>query len=396
MRTIGVVTVNRSDYGILLPVLRDIQRDPELTLHLMVAGAHLSPEFGSTVGMIEADGFPIGERIEMLVSSETPEGIAKSMGLGMLGFAQAFARLRPDVLLVVADRFEMHAAALAALPFKIPVAHLHGGELSEGAFDDALRHSMTKLSHLHFVASRAYARRVIQLGEEPWRVTVSGAPALDHLRMITLLEPEELSARWGVPLDPPPLLVTYHAVTLEYETTEWQIEELFGALEAAGRPIVFTLPNPDTGGRLIARRIRDFVARHPSARLVENFGTVGYFSLMAHVAAMVGNSSSGIVEAPSLGLPVVNIGTRQQGRVRAANVIDVGCRREEIVEGIRRATDPAFRASLRGLANPYGHSGAADVIVRRLRDVPLDQRLLMKCFADAAPMESSSALLEAA
>ncbi len=383
MRTIGVVTVNRSDYGIALPILRRIKEDAQLTLHLFVSGAHLSPEFGLTVRAIEADGVPIGSRVEMLEPSDAPEGIAASMGRGVAGFAEAFARNRPDLLLVVADRFEMHAAALAALPFTIPVAHLHGGELSQGAFDDALRHSITKLSHLHFVAAEPYAQRVVQMGEEPWRVTVSGAPSLDHLRTMPLLTPEALRARWSLTLEPAPLLVTYHPVTLEHEATEWQVGELLAALEAAGRPIVFTLPNPDTRGRAIARMIRAFVERHPEARLIESLGTQGYFSLMACAAAMVGNSSSGIIEAPSFGLPVVNIGTRQEGRIRGENVIDVGYGREEIVRGIRDATDPALRARLRGLPNPYGDGHAAEIIVDRLAHIPLDRRLLMKRFVDA-------------
>src|SRR5215213_260435 len=186
MRTVCVVTAARSDYGIYLPVLRKIEADPELRLHLIVSGMHLAPEFGLTVKAIEADGFEIAERVEMLVASDSPEAVAKSMGLGAIGFAQTYSRLRPDILLVLGDRFEMHAAALAALPFKIPVAHIHGGELTEGAIDDALRHSMSKLSHLHFVATEEYARRVVQLGEEPWRVTISGAPGLDNLDSIEL------------------------------------------------------------------------------------------------------------------------------------------------------------------------------------------------------------------
>jgi UDP-hydrolysing UDP-N-acetyl-D-glucosamine 2-epimerase len=281
------------------------------------------------------------------------------------------------------DRFEMHAAALAALPFKIPVAHVHGGELTEGAIDDALRHSITKLSHLHFVSTDVYARRVIQLGEEPWRVVVSGAPSLDHLRSLTLLTRVELEAQVGCSLEPAPLLVTYHPVTLEYEQTEWQVTQLLAALEAARRPLIFTLPSADTYARVIIRLVRAFVARQPQAHLVSNLGTRGYFSMMAYALAMVGNSSSGIIEAPSLGLPVVNIGTRQQGRIRAANVLDVGNSREEILRGIAAATMPAFRERLRGLVNPYGQGRAADIIVARLKETPRDERLLRKRFADA-------------
>lgn len=380
MRTIGVVTVSRSDYGIYLPILRRIQTDPDLNLHLIAAGMHLSPEFGLTVRSIEADGFEVRDRVEMLLSSDTPEAIAKAMGLGAIGFAQAYARVRPDILLVLGDRFEMHAAALAALPFKIPMAHTHGGELTEGAIDNALRHSMTKLSHLHFVATEVYAQRLIQMGEEPWRVTVSGAPSLDNLRTVKLLTRAELGARFGVRLDTDPLLVTYHPVTLEYEQTEWQMEELLEALQAFDIPVVFTMPNADPGGRLILQMIREFVRDRPTARLVENLGTQAYFSMMACAAAMVGNSSSGIIEAPSFGLPVVNIGSRQAGRIRAKNVIDVGYSRGEIVEGIRRTVASEFRATLKGLANPYGDGHAAERIVGVLRTVQLDEKLLVKRF----------------
>lgn len=381
-RTIGVVTVGRSDYGIYLPLLRKIQADPDLRLCLIVAGMHLSPEFGLTVKAIEEDGFQIAERVEMLLSSDTPEAIAKSMGLGTIGFAQAYGRFRPDILIVLGDRFEMHAAALAALPFKIPVAHIHGGELTQGAFDDALRHSITKLSHLHFVSTEEYARRVIQMGEEPSRVAVAGALSLDNLHSVKLLSLHELEAKYGLRLKRPLLLVTYHPVTLEYEQTEWQVEELLAALEICAMPVVFTMPNADTNGRLIEKKIMDFVRTHSSAQYVANLGVQGYFSLMSLAAAMVGNSSSGIIEAPSLGLPVVNIGSRQQGRVRAANVIDVGYDRDEIKRGIEKAVGAGFRASLRGLSNPYGDGHAADLIVSRLRTVALDDRLMVKRFVN--------------
>ena len=382
MRIIGVVTVARSDYGIYQSVLRRIQADPDLRLHLIVTGMHLSPEFGSTVKTIEADGFPIGDRVEMLLSSDSPEGIAKSMGLGTMGMAQAYARLRPDILVVLGDRFEMHAAAVAALPFKIPVAHIHGGELTEGAIDDALRHSLTKLSHLHFVSTQEYYDRVVQLGEEPWRVVISGAPGLDNLKDTKLLSRAELAKRLDLPIDQPPLLVTFHPVTLEYEETRRQIRELLAALSRFDFPIVFTQPNADTGGRVISRMFEEFVEGHPFARIVDNLGTEAYFRLMAIGAAMVGNSSSGIIEAPSFKLPVVNIGTRQQGRVRAANVIDVGYEMEEIFEGISRATQTTFRESLSTLVNPYGIGHAAEKIVDRLKTTVLDHTLIRKHFYD--------------
>lgn len=382
MRTIGVVTTARSDYGIYLPLLRAIQANPELRLQLFVSGMHLSPEFGLTVNMISADGFEIAERVEMLLSSDTPGGIAKSIGLGIIGFAQVYARSRPDILVVLGDRFEMYAAAIAALPFNIPVAHIHGGDVTQGAIDDALRHSMTKLSHLHFVAIETYARRVAQLGEEPWRITVCGEISLDILLTIKFLTKQELKAQYDIPDEPPPLLVTYHPVTLEYEQTEWQINELLAALDKFSLPIVFTMPNADMGNSIIRQKIDEYKQSRSNVWCLENMGTQGYFSLLHVAAAMIGNSSSGIVEAPSFKLPVLNIGSRQEGRIRAANVIDVGYTRKEIINGIEKAISEDFRNTLQGLVSPFGDGQAADRIVDILRGVDLNSRLLKKRFID--------------
>ena len=382
MKTIGVVTVARSDYGIYLPVLRKIQADPELKLQLIVAGMHLSPEFGLTVQSIEADGFEVSDRVEMLLSSDSPEAVSKSMGMGTIGFAQVFGRSRPDVLLVLGDRFEMHSAAIAALPFKMPVAHIHGGELTEGAIDNAMRHSMTHLSHIHFVTTEESRVRVMQLGEEESRVVLSGAPSLDNLHLTKLLEKEELEAQFGWNLTAPPLLVTYHPVTLEFEQTEWQVKELLAALEDCDRPLIFTGSNADTGGRIVGDLVREFADRRSQTWLVDNLGTTRYFSLMACAAAMAGNSSSGIIEAPSFGLPVVNIGSRQQGRTRGANVIDVGYTRQEISAGISAAMDADFRQKMKGIPNPYGDGQASQVIVEHLKSLTLGQDLIAKRFID--------------
>ncbi|MBI3320672.1 MAG: UDP-N-acetylglucosamine 2-epimerase (hydrolyzing) [Candidatus Omnitrophica bacterium] len=380
MRSIGVVTVSRSDYGILLPLLRGIHADPELALHLIVSGTHLSPEFGLTVRAIEEDGFPIAERVNMLLSSDAPEGTATAMGLGMIGFAQAYARTRPDLLVVVGDRFETHAAVAAAVPLTIPVAHIHGGESTEGLIDELFRHSITKMSHLHFAATSRYAQRIMQMGEEPWRVVVSGAPSLDTLRACRLLSKDALQRQCGVNLEISPLLVTYHPVTLESDQTESELGELLAALRDTDRPSVFTYPNADTHGRRIIDRIRAFEQESPRAHVVVNLGTQAYFSLMSHAAAMVGNSSSGLIEAASFKLPVVNIGNRQGGRDAAANVIHVGSSRTDILGGIQRALSPEFRESLAGLVNPYGDGAAAARILKTIKEVPLDRRLLIKRF----------------
>ncbi len=382
MRTIGVVTVGRSDYGNYLPVLRQIQSEPGLELRLIVSGTHLVSEFGSTYRAIEEDGFEIDDRVEMLLSSDAPEGIAKSMGLGIIGFAQSYSACRPDLLLVLGDRFEMYAAVVAALPFKLPIAHIHGGEITQGAMDDALRHSITKLSHLHFVSTEDYRRRVLQLGEESWRITVSGAPGLDNVRSTPILDRRELELLVGMELGKKPLLVTYHPVTLEYEQTESQTVELLAALNRSGLPVVFTMPNADTNGRIITKAIEDYVAGHQDSRLVDNLGNQGYFSLMSLASAMVGNSSSGITEAGYFNLPVVNIGNRQLGRIRTGNIIDVGYSRDEISTGIRQAISKEFRQTAAAVVSPYGDGKAAERIISVLNQCSLDDRLIIKKFVD--------------
>jgi UDP-hydrolysing UDP-N-acetyl-D-glucosamine 2-epimerase len=380
MKTIGVVTVGRSDYGIYLPVLKLIKSQPDLSLRIFAAGMHLAPEFGCTAGAIEEDGFEIAERVEIRPSSDTPAAVSEAMGRGTIGFAQAYTCQRPDLLLVLGDRFEMHSAVVAALPLKIPVAHIHGGELSEGAIDDALRHSITKMSHLHFVATETYGNRVIQMGEEPWRVVISGAPALDNLKTIELPTRAQLAKDYALREEESFLLVTYHPVTLEHEQTEEQMTALLQALGESEMEVVFTYPNADTGNRAIIQLIGEYVAGNSRARTFVNLGTQGYFSMMKHAAAMVGNSSSGIIEAASFRLPVVNIGNRQRGRLRAANVIDVGYSRSEIVAGIRQALAPDFRARLDDLVNPYGDGHAAERIVETLQAVELNDKLLLKHF----------------
>jgi len=375
-----VVTTSRADYGAYRPLLDAIQNEPALKLFLMVSGMHLSAQHGRTVRAIEKDGFDIADRIEVLLSSDTPEGISKSVALGVIGFAQSFGRWRPDILVVLGDRFEMHAAALAALPFRIPVAHISGGELTEGAIDDALRHSLTKLSHLHFPATEEYARRIMQLGEEPWRILVAGEPSLDQLRTLQLLTREELEKRFSLRLGGPFVMVTFHPVTLEYEQAEEQVAELLSGLDASGMPAIFTMPNADTGNHVIREKIQQFVAEHADSRLVDNFGTHAYFSMMKLAAAMVGNSSSGILEAASFKLPVVNVGTRQGGRLRARNVIDVNCSRQDISRGIATALSPQFRMSLQDLVNPYGAGNASQTITERLRTVELGDKLIRKKF----------------
>lgn len=385
LRTIGVITTARSDYGIYLPVLRAIQEEASLNLRLLAGGMHLAPEFGNTVDAIERDGFTVDDRIELLLASDTPLGTAKSIGLGVMGFAESYARVRPDILLCLGDRFEMHAAVLAALPFQIPIAHIHGGEVTEGAIDDALRHGISKMAHLHFTSSEQYAARLKRMGEEPWRITVSGAPSLDNVRAVELLDRKTFTQRFGVPLDVDPILVTFHPVTREPNRTATKIDALLSALDRTHLPIVFTMPNADPSGRVISTRIRKFVEERSNGYILDNLGTQAYFSIMNIAAAMVGNSSSGIIEAASFGLPVVNLGTRQSGRTHSPNVIDeLNDEDPETIHcAIVRAADPNFKKSLRNMQNPYGEGRAANAIVTRLREVPLDDVLLKKRFHDA-------------
>lgn len=382
VRSIGVVTTSRADYGVYLPLLRTIEQDVDLELKLIVGGMHLLPEFGFTANAIESDGFVINQKVNLLSSSDYPKDIAQSMGVGTAGFAQAYFDSEPDLLLVLGDRFEMHSAALAALPFKIPVGHIHGGEVTEGAIDDALRHCITKLSHLHFAATEVYARRIKQLGEEPWRITISGAPSLDNLHSIKLLDRQTLQENLGFSLDVAPLLVTYHPVTLEYEQTEWQVSQLLEALEDSGLPIIFTMPNADTNGRVIHQMMKNFVKDRPKSCLVDNLGTQQYFSLMSFGSAMVGNSSSGMIEAAPFNLPVVNIGSRQKGRIRTNNIIDVSYTKSEILSGIRLATSKQFQEATCKVVSPYGDGHASERIVSVLKNVDLGDRLVTKQFMD--------------
>lgn len=391
MRSIGVVTVGRSDFGLYRPILRRIRSSPDVQLQLFVSGAHLLPEFGGTVDAIESEGFEIAARVDMLSSSDAPDAIAAGVGRGTIGFAHVFDERRPDILLLLGDRIEMLAPAVAALPSRIPIAHIHGGEATEGAIDDTIRHALTKLSHLHFVATEAYGARVIQMGEEPWRVTVSGAPGLDNVAALAVPTLGELEARVGIDLSRPYLLVTFHPVTLEQERTGEFVDELLAALASVEYGLVFTYPNADSGSRLIIERVRRFVNGRPRTVFLEDLGTDAYFGLMRHATAMVGNSSSGIIEAASFMLPVVNVGSRQRGRIRGANVVDVECDRRSIRAAIRRAGSAEFREALAGLVNPYGDGRAAARIVNVLASVALDT-LMPKRFHDLSGTQMASCM----
>lgn len=380
MRTVGLVSCGRADLGYLLPLMRAVAAEPSLSLQVIATGMHLAPEFGLTVRQIEEAGFHVDHRVESLLSSDTPEGVGKSIGIGTMGFAQLFGGWRPDLLIVHGDRFDTLPAALAALPHRIPVAHLAGGDVTEGAIDDAIRHAITKLSHLHFVELEALGQRVQRMGEEPWRVTVSGSLSLDTIRQTKPMAAHELEAAFRIPAGQRFLLVTFHPETLRADQTAHDLAEVLAALEQAGLPCVFTYPNADMGSRGIIASVNAYCARHAECRLVVNAGQRGYLSLMGHAAAMVGNSSSGIVEAASFQLPVVNVGDRQRGRLRPANVLDAPAQRQAIREAMQTAMGGQFRGGLLDLANPYGDGHAAERIVRRLEEVELNDRLMVKRF----------------
>jgi GDP/UDP-N,N'-diacetylbacillosamine 2-epimerase (hydrolysing) len=383
-RKICIVTGGRAEYGLLRWIMEAIRAAPDLRLQLIVTGMHLSPEFGLTWRDIERDGFHIDRKVEILLSSDTAVGVAKSMGLGLIGFGEALQQLQPDLLLVLGDRFEIFAAAAAALVANIPLAHVHGGETTEGAFDEALRHSITKMAQLHFVAAEEYRKRVVQLGEAPDRVFLVGGLGCDSIRKLPLLERAELESALGFRLGAKNLLVTFHAATLDGPVCEAQLSELLAALDRrADTHLIFTLPNADTHGRALSAMVEQYAAGRVNAHVCVSLGQTRYLSCLKHVDAVVGNSSSGLTEAPSFRIGTVNIGDRQRGRLRAASVIDCEPQRDAIAAALDQVNSPQFRARLAGVRNPYGEGGASEKIVAVLRSHPLSG-IVRKSFHDLA------------
>ena len=376
-RQIAVVTTSRADYSHLYWPLYDLARHPDVDLKLIVMGPHLSPEFGHTVREIERDGLEIAARIECLLSSDTDIGMAKTIGLATLSLADCLGQMRPDLILLIADRYEMLAPASVALALRIPIAHIEGGEISEGAIDDAVRHALTKMSHVHFTSTFAARDRVIALGEEEWRVHRAGAPSIDHLRRDTLLTREQLEAQLHVGLTQPSAVVAYHPVTIVRDTTQ-EADALFAALQEVPGQILFCYPNSDAGSRELIQRTEQFLAQRPDARVFVNLAALTYWSLLRQVDVMIGNSSSGIMETPSFALPTVNIGMRQQGRERAPNILDAAPEKADILAKVEVARSEPFRRSLDGMQNPYGDGHASETIVRVLTSVPLGEKLLIK------------------
>jgi UDP-hydrolysing UDP-N-acetyl-D-glucosamine 2-epimerase len=374
---IAVVTTSRADYSHLYWPLRDLFVHPRVDLRLIVLGSHLSPEFGRTVSEIEKDGFPIDAKIECLLSSDTDVGMAKTIGLATLSLADCLGQMRPDILLLIADRYELLAPASVALALRIPIAHIEGGEISEGAIDDAVRNALTKMSHIHFTSTFEARRRIIAMDEEEWRAHRAGAPSLDHLRRSTLHTREELESLLKIKLEKPSILVSYHPVTIARDTVQ-EAAPLFEALASPPGQILFCYSNADAGSRDLIARSRSFAASRASSHVFVNLDAVTYWSLLRQMDAFLGNSSSGIMETPSLALPTVNVGLRQHGRERARNIIDAAPSAPAILEALRIAKSEPFRESLHGMTNPYGDGFASEKIVQVLTTVPLSQDLLMK------------------
>lgn len=380
-RKICVVTGSRAEYGLLYWLMKEIQADPDLQLQIVATGMHLSPEFGLTYQVIEADGFTIAAKVEMLLSSDTPVGIAKSIGLGVIGFADTLDLLRPDILVLLGDRFEILAAAQAAMVARIPIAHIHGGETTEGAFDEGIRHAITKMAQWHFVAAEAYRKRVVQLGEAPDRVFNFGAPGLDHLQYLNWMDRVALEKSLAILLNSPTFLITYHPTTMGQQEPVAAMNELLAALdEFPDATVIFTYPNADTGGRALIERIDQWVVTNKHrAKAFVSLGQQRYLSLMREADVIIGNSSSGLTEAPALKKATVNIGDRQKGRLKASSIIDASEEKKLIVAATNKALSEEFRAGLPSIKSLYGSGDVSPRIKDTLKMAALQTQ---KAFFD--------------
>jgi len=381
-RTICIITGTRAEYGLLRWVIDGVQKSKKLKLQIIATGMHLSPEFGLTYKEIEKDGYKINKKVEMLISSDSPSGITKSVGIGMIGFSDAIKSLKPDLVLVLGDRFEMFAAVSAAMIARIPVAHCHGGEATEGLIDEPIRHCITKMSQLHFVASQEYKNRVVQLGEQPDRVFLVGGLGIDSINKIQLLNKEDLEKSIKFKFGKKNILVTFHSVTLENSTAEEQMHELLSALrELSSTNIFFTMPNADTDGRIIFKLIEDFVSKNVHSKAFVSLGQKRYLSMVKYVDAVVGNSSSGLLEVPSFKKATINIGDRQRGRTKAESIINCRPEKKSILEAIKKAYSNEFHKILKVVKNPYGKGGASKKIVNLVESVSL-KGIIKKQFYD--------------
>ncbi len=379
-RKICVVTGTRAEYGLLYWLMKEIEADKDLELQLIVTGMHLSPEFGFTYKEIEKE-FRIDKKIEMLLSSDTAMGISKSMGLAQISFAEAFEELKPDILVVLGDRYEIFSAVSVAMICNIPIAHLHGGEITQGAFDELIRHSITKMSHLHFTATDEYKNRVIQLGEEPNRVFNVGGMGIENIKRLKLLNKDEFEESINFKLNKKNILVTFHPVTLENSTAKEQFQELLDAIdELENTNIIFTKANSDTDGRIINQMIDEYVTKNSDKSVgFASLGQLRYLSALQYIDAVVGNSSSGLLEAPSFKIATINIGDRQKGRIKALSVIDSEPKKEEILKAFKEIYSKEFQEKLKNVENPYGESCPSKQIIEVLKNVNL-ANILKKSF----------------
>ncbi|MGD9625706.1 MAG: UDP-N-acetylglucosamine 2-epimerase [Arcobacter sp.] len=380
MKKICIVTGTRAEYGLLYWLMKEIEADKEFQLQLIVTGMHLSSEFGLTYKEIEKE-FKIDKKIEMLISSDTSIGISKSMGLAQISFAEVYEELKPDIVVVLGDRYEIFSATSAAMIAKIPIAHLHGGETTEGAFDESIRHSITKMSHLHFTATDEYKNRVIQLGEHPSRVFNVGGMGIENIKRLKLLTRDEFEKSIEFKLNKKNILVTFHPVTLENSTAQEQFQQLLDAIdELEDTNIIFTKANSDTDGRIINQMIDEYVTKnfHKSVGF-NSLGQLKYLSALQYVDAMVGNSSSGLLEAPSFKIGTINIGDRQKGRIKADSVIDCSANKTDIEKAFERLYSKEFQDILQNVENPYGDRCASKKIIEVLKNVDL-KNILKKSF----------------
>ena len=382
MRKVALVTTARSEWGAQRTIAAALRESSDVELHIIAAGMHLAEEFGYTAEEIIADGFEISHKVDFLQPGDSPETIGISMGTGVQEFSRLFARWRPDILTVLGDRFDMFPAALAAVPFLIPVAHIHGGEVTTGAFDDSLRHAMTKLSHIHFVATEDYARRVHQMGENPDNIHVVGAPAIDDIESLQPASDADLQNNFGFTAGETNILMVYHPETLAHQRIDSDIVEVLRALTGIDGNILIIRPNADTGNRTIQEAIDAFAARHSNCRVVTSIPRKAYLSLLKNASLMLGNSSSGILEAPSFAVPVINIGNRQSGRVKAKNIIDCSAETAAISAALEKGLSQSFGRSIRNIVNPYGTTGCGKRIAEILAGTDLDSSLLLKGFRD--------------
>ncbi|GKX65524.1 UDP-N-acetylglucosamine 2-epimerase [Inconstantimicrobium mannanitabidum] len=378
MRKICVITGTRAEYGLLRNTLINIKKSSKLKLQLVVTGTHLSEHYGYTVNEILEDNFEIDEKIPILLEGNNTSNIAKEMGLLMFELSQAFERLKPDLILILGDRYEIFAAAATAMSMNIPIAHISGGEITEGAIDEQIRHAITKMSHIHFPGAQIYAQNIINMGEESWRVFNVGDPGIENIKITKFLNKEELKRQLGIDIDEDTLLITYHPVTLEINELSYQIENLLNSLNTINKKMIITYPNADNGGDYIIKKLQEFKQSNSNVHLFPNLGILKYLSVMKLCGAVVGNSSSALVEAPYLKIPAINIGNRQKGRLMADNIISCSNKREDIIEAINKSLSSEFREKVHNTKSLYGEGNTSKEIVEILENIEIDDKLLKK------------------